>query len=191
MKNFVRPLIVIVRKSLVIGHSGLGFVRPFAVVLAAVVVAAMMGQAAPASAQDTSYGKQIFRNKINCPQCHGWAGNGRPEDPRAPKGTNLRETTLDVDTLKEVIKCGLIGTAMPHFDRLAYTDTRCYGVTAADIGNEKPPRGTQTLILREINGLLDYLLAKVIGAGEPTREQCIDFFDEVASRCEELPAAGG
>jgi hypothetical protein len=173
-------------------RSKLLFDRPrLGAVLATVLAAVVFGLAAPASAQDTSYGKQIYRNKINCPQCHGWAGDGQNEDPRAPKGPSLRETALDEDALKEVIKCGLIGTAMPHFDRLAYTDTRCYGVTAADIGNDKPPQGAQTLILREINGLVDYLLANVIGAGEPTREQCIAFFEEVASRCEELPAAGG
>ena len=162
---------------------------PAALILA--VGVAWMGQPGPAAAQDLSYGKQIYRGKINCPQCHGWAGDGRPEDPRAPKGANLRETALDESALKEVIKCGLIGTSMPHFDRLAYTDTRCYGVTAADLGNDKPPQGTQTLILREVNGLVAYLLAKVLGAGAPTREQCIEFFDEEVPRCAELPAAGG
>jgi hypothetical protein len=156
-----------------------------------VIGVAWVGQAGPAAAQDLSFGKQIYRGKINCPQCHGWAGDGRPEDPRAPKGANLRETTMDEATLKEVIKCGLIATDMPHFDRLAYTDTRCYGVTAADLGNDKPPRGTQTLILREINGLVAYMLAKVVGAGSPTREQCIDFFDEEVPRCADFPAAGG
>lgn len=166
-------------------------VRTSSTVLILAVGVVWMFPVGSAVAQDLSFGKQIYRGKINCPQCHGWAGDGRPEDPRAPKGTNLRETVMDEATLRETIKCGLIGTDMPHFDRLAYTDTRCYGVTGADLGNDKPPQGTQTLILREVNGLVAYLLAKVVGAGAPTREQCIDFFDEEVPRCADFPAAGG
>ena len=39
-------------------------------------------------------GFQVWKDKVWCGQCHGWNGNGLPDDPRAPVGANLRETLL-------------------------------------------------------------------------------------------------
>src|SRR6266550_1639212 len=65
-----------------------------------------------------------------------------------------------------IISCGVPGTSMPHFDELAYTDKRCYGMTEAELGGRAPalPPST-TLPKREIEVLADYLLANVIGRG--------------------------
>ena len=71
--------------------------------------------------------------KGNCQACHGWSGDGRKTDNQIPDGANLRETKLDRATFVMIVKCGLPGTGMPPFDRLAYSDGRCCGEKEADL----------------------------------------------------------
>src|SRR5512139_668874 len=77
--------------------------------------------------EDVAAGLRIFRQKADCQSCHGWAGDGRKMDTQMPDGANLRTTKLDRAKLITAIKCGVPGKAMPAFDRLAYSDGRCYG----------------------------------------------------------------
>ena len=88
-----------------------------------------------------------------------------------------------------VIGCDIPGTAMPHFDEDAYTDKRGYSMTEAELGARTPtlPPST-TLQRREIEVLADYLLAKVIGRGEITRQECAEVLGTRDSSCEEYPA---
>lgn len=137
----------------------------------------------PAAAQNVALGKSVFQTKAQCPECHGWAGHGVHEDPRAPNGANLRETVMDAEALYVAIQCGLPGTSMPAFDRFAYRDDRCFGMTAEEIGDLKPPPGAVDLIRREILALVDYLTAAVVGRGEPTMEECTEFFGPDNNRC--------
>jgi len=157
--------------------------------LLAVALGALPWFAAAAWAQNIDLGKQVYQTKVGCPECHGWAGDGAQEDPRAPRGANLRATMLDRAALIMVIKCGIPGASMPYFDGRAYTDDRCYGMTEAQIGNSKPPPGTPVLIQREIEAVADYLLAKVVGKGDPNYEQCLEFFGSPVERCRSLPRA--
>ncbi|MSO71746.1 MAG: hypothetical protein EXQ88_07050 [Alphaproteobacteria bacterium] len=152
-------------------------------------VALAGGLAGAAEAQNVVLGKQIFQGKINCPECHGWAANGVQEDPRAPRGADLRQTAMDRDTIAKTIQCGLPGTAMPFFDVRAYVDDRCYGMTAAQIGADRPPPGTPNLIQREIDAVADYVIAKVVGRGAITREECIEYFTTDVGRCKDFPSA--
>ena len=155
-----------------------------------------------ASAQNLSFGKRVWgQGKANCPRCHAWSGlGGVGEDERAPNGANLRDTFFDRDMLEEVIKCGLPGTEMPFFSRRAWEgDNKCFGMTAKEAGNLKPFMGERNLIQREIDALLDYMYAKVIGRGEISVEECEDYFSPGARRCqapfyrteEEIAAHGG
>lgn len=138
-----------------------------------------------AGAQDTSYGKQVFFEKGQCNQCHGWSGNGQGDDPRE-SGANLRASKLDRAQIVETISCGRPGTAMPHFDKFAYTDTRCYGATAADLGDQVPPIPPSSYLAKhDIEAVSDYLLANVIGKGEVTYQDCTDQFGEGASACDQ------
>src|SRR4051794_24933611 len=105
-------------------------------------------------------GADIWKTRANCNECHGWLGNGEPEDPRSPKGANLRETKLTRADIAETIKCGRPGTSMPYFDRLAYTDGRCYGVTAATLGDKVPRNGAVQLSQREIDALAAFIEAQ-------------------------------
>lgn len=148
--------------------------------------------AGPAAAQDdamVALGEQIWRDKASCRECHGNLADGVPENHQAPKGANLRETTRDTAALAEAIQCGLPGIPMPYFDRRAYTDDRCYGSTAADLGDQMPPPGTPALTQREINALSAFITAKFVGKGPVTFEECVAFFGESATSCPGYPKA--
>jgi mono/diheme cytochrome c family protein len=157
------------------------------------VAALAMATAVPVSpgamAQDVSDGQRIWASKAGCPQCHGWAGDGFPSgfhsEGNAP---SLRETQLTRDQIRETIQCGRPGTPMPHFDRFAYTDKRCYDMTAADLGDLEPIRAPTTLQSYEIDAVADYVATKIKGAGPVTRAQCVEFFGSAAgAECDKYP----
>ena len=153
--------------------------------LAALIAA---GAGIPALAQDLTDGLRIWKNKAGCPQCHGWAGDGFPSafhsEGNAP---SLRATQLTRDQLRETIQCGRPGTPMPHFDRFAYTDKRCYNMTAAELGDLEPIRAPTTLQPYEIDAVGDYVTAKIKGAGPVTRAQCVEYSGETGSYCDKYP----
>src|SRR4030081_2962187 len=101
------------------------------VMLVAALLAASAVQAQAPGAADVAEGMRLFLQKGNCQACHGWAGDGRKMDNQMPDGANLRERQLDRETLLTIIKCGRPGTGMPAFDRLAYSDGRCFGLKTA------------------------------------------------------------
>ena len=91
-----------------------------------------------------------------------------------------------------VISCGIPGRAMPHFDDRAYTDRRSYGTTEAELGERVPPfPPSTTLPRRDIELLADYLIAKVIGRGPITREECMETLGERVRSCSDYPAITG
>jgi mono/diheme cytochrome c family protein len=142
-----------------------------------------------AADDDFAYGRRLFLDKAECSFCHGWPGDGSGHPQSPGRAANLRKSQLDRDALITVILCGIPGTAMPHFDELAYTDKRCYGMTEAELGNRTPtfPPST-TLQKREVEVIADYLKARIIGRGEVTREECLKNFGAVARSWDDLPA---
>ena len=167
-------------------HRRLAVSTVFATVL---VVTGSAVQAQTPSAEDIAAGGQLFRQKANCQACHGWAGDGRKIDNQMPDGANLRETTLERKDLITVIKCGRPGTGMPAFDRFGYSDGRCYGLKQADLRARgltmsDPPA---TLIQSEIDTLVDFLYAKVIGKGPMNHAKCIEFWGSDLEVCKEFP----
>ena len=151
---------------------------------------AMAAAAASAAAQDYSHGRRLFLEKADCQYCHGWAGDGAGGGQSPGGAANLRKSQLDRATLITVIRCGIPGTAMPHFEEEAYSDQRCYGMTEAELGSRTPPLPpSTTLPRRDIEVIADYLLAKVIGRGPITREECFETLGERVRSCSELPAA--
>src|ERR1700720_2424560 len=166
--------------------------------VAAIIVALAIGSALASSvaaqtpaAGDIGLGKRLYQDKATCGFCHGWSGDGAG-DPLSPgKAANLRETKLDHDQLVEVIRCGVPGgTAMPRFDRFAWTEgENCFGMTAADVGEKKPTGPTAELSKREIEAIVAYLEAKVIGKGPPTAADCEEFFGAGSPLCKQM--AGG
>ena len=54
---------------------------------------------------------------------------------------------------------------MPRFDDQAYAEKRCYGgISEAALGQDLPPLPPGSLLQREIEALVDFLQAKIIGA---------------------------
>jgi mono/diheme cytochrome c family protein len=131
---------------------------------AAVLALAVASQ--PAFAQDaTSPGARVFFEKGQCNQCHGKNGDGVGDDPRE-HGANFRESGLDKETMMMIISCGVPGTNMPYFDKFSYTDDRCYGMTSAQEGANKPqPPLTEFLAKRDIEVVADYIQQTFVGKG--------------------------
>ena len=128
-------------------------------------------------------GKRVWAEKVRCGECHGWSGNGVPDDGRQPVGANLRETVLTFEQLREVVQCGRPGTEMPWFDARAYKDDRCYGVTAEDLGDQVPPGFGVTLIAREIDAVTTYVETQIKGRGQVTAAECNAYFGDGNEAC--------
>ena len=105
---------------------------------AVLIVLATLALPGRASADDFDRGRRLFLEKADCTYCHGWAGDGAGSGQSPGGAANLRQSKLGRDQLITVIRCGIPGTAMPHFDEDAYTDKRCYGMTAAELGDKVP-----------------------------------------------------
>jgi Cytochrome C oxidase, cbb3-type, subunit III len=138
---------------------------------------------------DIASGMRLFRQKGNCQACHGWAGDGRKMDSQMPDGANLRETRLDRAALIMTIKCGIPGTGMPPFDKLAYSDGRCYGLKQADLrkSGQRMSDPPATLQNREIEYIVDFMFAKIIGKGPMDHAKCVEFWGAEADACSEFP----
>jgi len=77
---------------------------------------------------------------------------------------------------------------MPAFDKFAYTDGRCFMMTAADLEKHptRMPDPPATLQPREIESVADFLFAKVVGKGPMNRAACIEYFGSDVEACKEL-----
>jgi mono/diheme cytochrome c family protein len=157
-------------------------------VLALIAIIATVTAAMAQPADNSAFGRRLYHDKAQCSYCHGWAADGAGEPQSNGGASNLRQSFLNRDQLIEVIMCGRPGTPMPYFDEDAYTDKRCYGVTQAELGPQVPamPMST-TLQKREAEAIADYLLAKVIGRGAVTREECEEMFGNGARTCGGYP----
>ena len=99
-------------------------------------------------------------DKAGCLQCHGSTGEGGVGG-EFPAGPSLRKTRLDRAALIEAISCGLPGTQMPSWLDGAYAQRSCYGFPPG----LAPDGTTLTPVLgaNEVEALVDYLLAKIVG----------------------------
>lgn len=131
-------------------------------------------------------GLRLFKEQVPCRDCHGAMGDGVPDDPRMPKGANFRESPLSPEEMVEVIRCGRPTVGMPYFDRLSYTDKRCYDMTAEEMGNNIPDEG-MNLQTRQINALVNFIFATFVGKGPATVEQCVALWGESATACSRYP----
>jgi mono/diheme cytochrome c family protein len=146
----------------------------------------VLGLAGPAAAQSVKMGRDIWLSQVDCSDCHGWAGNGIPDEPRSSVGANLRETVLTPEEIAEVVLCGRPGTAMPHYDNRAYNDDRCYGVTREQLGDATPDRAAVSLVKRHAAALAMFITETFIGAGDVTFEFCAELMGPDSIRCDTL-----
>src|SRR5256884_1008521 len=152
------------------------------------LVSVLPAQAQPADPADLAAGMRLFHQKGNCQACHGWAGDGRKTDSQMPDGPNLRETKLDRAGLVMIIKCGILNSQMPAFDKFAYSDRRCYGKTQADLKSypTRMPDPPATLQQREIDLVVDFLIAKIVGKGPMNHARCVEFWGSEKDVCKEF-----
>jgi hypothetical protein len=156
----------------------------------AVAITGAQGQEKqPLNASDIADGMRLFQQKANCQACHGWAGDGHKTDSQMPDGANLRETKLNRAGLVLIVKCGKLNSQMPAFDKFAYSDGRCYGKTQADLKSypTRMPDPPATLQQREIDLVVDFLIAKIVGKGPMDRAKCVEFWGSETDICKEFP----
>jgi mono/diheme cytochrome c family protein len=130
-----------------------------------------------------AFGKEVYKTKANCQYCHKWDATG--DTGYGGIALSLRKSQLTPEQFAEVVRCGRPFTGMPYHDRMAYTDKRCFGVTAADLGKDAPPMG-EFLQPREVDAVVKYLFARAIGHGETTYEDCVDFWGSETRQCDPL-----
>jgi mono/diheme cytochrome c family protein len=146
------------------------------------------GQDQQPSESDIAEGLRLYQQKADCKACHGWAGDGHKSDSQMPAGANLRETKLNRAGLVLTIKCGRLNSQMPAFDKFAYSDGRCYGKKQADLKSypTRMPDPPATLQPREIETIVDFLIAKIVGKGAMDRPKCIEFWGSDTDTCKEF-----
>jgi hypothetical protein len=160
--------------------------NPFVCLATLLLVSAVHAQVPDAS--DLAEGMRLYLQKGNCQACHGWAGDGRKMDNQMPDGANLRESKLPREALVLTIKCGRPGRSMPAFDKFAYSDGRCYDMKLADLKSRglTLPDPPATLQPREIDLLVDFLLARVVAKGAMDRARCVEYWGSAVEACDQL-----
>src|ERR1051326_2366151 len=101
-------------------------------VAAAIALAAVVSAQSTPDPDDVAEGMRLYRTKGDCQSCHGWAADGRKMDTQRPDGATVRTASLHRDLVLMTLKCGRPGKGMPAYDRLAYTDGRCYNMKKSD-----------------------------------------------------------
>lgn len=137
--------------------------------LPAFVIAALTVWAAPAAAQDAADAGMKAWQGAPCLTCHGVfaQGGGGGEQPAGP---SLRQTSLDRAAIVETISCGRPGTQMPYFHDGAYTQTACWGLPTGAVPADVVLGGA--IAAAQIEQIADYLMARIVGKGAITREEC-------------------
>ncbi len=144
--------------------------RALNAILFGLATAAMLALAGPSLAQED--GVAAWK-RGGCADCHGKLaqGGGGGENPVGP---NLRRTRLERDLLWETAACGRPGTEMPFNLDGAYRETACFGLPLSD-----PPAevsGGARLTAEQLDALVDFLYAYVVGVTQITGEACSVFY---------------
>ena len=159
----------------------------------AIVAVVLLGDARRAAAPapdpaDLAEGMRLYQQKGDCRACHGWAADGVKSDNQMPDGPSLSEKKYTRELLVLTIKCGRPNTQMPAFDKFAYSDGRCFMMTAADLAKNatRMPDPPTTLQPREIELIADFLMAKVVGQGPMDYAKCVEFWGSEVAACKDL-----
>jgi mono/diheme cytochrome c family protein len=104
-----------------------------------------------------------------------------------PAGANLRRMSLDNATIAETIRCGRPGTGMPSFGDDAYVERGCYGGPAGDKPADLYPSPAK-LTAPQIDAVVAYLRARVVGRRGVTPRECIAYYEAAAGEFCDEPA---
>ena len=150
----------------------------------AITVVACASAARAQSEDQIKAGLEIWKSS-GCADCHGAFADGDKQRDEMPTGANLRGSRLDPKAIKQTISCGRPDTGMPSFDAAAYTVRACYGrpLGAAPDGLYPAPRN---LTPAEIDSVITYLQARVLGRRQITHEDCLYYYyDAPSSWCDD------
>jgi mono/diheme cytochrome c family protein len=165
-----------------------GFIRDLTIVLALFCVGGGAAFAQDAKADDTKVtaGLEVWKTS-GCSECHGPFADGDKQRDEAPTGANLRQTRLDNATIAETVRCGRPGAGMPSFAEEAYTTRGCYGQPAGPKPDDLYP-APRNLKPEEIEAVVTYLRARIVGHGAVTPQECAAYYGELASSfCDDAP----
>jgi mono/diheme cytochrome c family protein len=145
-----------------------------AAILTVAAIALTCSTAALAQNEDkVKAGLTAWRNS-GCGECHGAFANGEKERDESPTGANLRQARLTADELKLAIRCGRPG-GMPAFEEGAS------GCPAA--GGDYP--APVKLTLEQIDNVVAYLQARIIGRGKITKQECLAYYTDQPDYCDD------
>jgi mono/diheme cytochrome c family protein len=120
-------------------------------------------------------GLAAWRNS-GCADCHGAFANGEKERDESPAGADLRRARLNTEELKLAIRCGRPGTGMPSFEDGA---RGCLGG-----GGELYPAPAK-LTAEQIDNVVAYLQARIIGRGKITKQECLLYYTDKPEWCDD------
>jgi hypothetical protein len=142
-------------------------------------IALFDGQAGPCCIDQLVFGKRQA-------ECHGSFANGEKQRDESPTGADLRTARLDTAALKLVISCGRPGVAgMPAFDEGAYKVRACYGRPLGAPPDNLYPSGA-TLSPDQIDAVIAYLQASIIGRGPITKAECLTYYPDRPDECDDI-----
>src|SRR5258705_6568628 len=145
-------------------------------ILTTPAIALTCSTAAFAQSEDkVKAGLAAWRNS-GCADCHGAFANGEKERDESPTGADLRRARLSTEELKLAIRCGRPGTGMPSFEEGA---SRCPGG-----GGELYPAPAK-LSLEQIDDVVAYLQARIIGKGKITKQECLLYYTDKPDCCDD------
>ncbi len=154
--------------------------------LALVAAAFLLGPTGMARAEDAAQvkaGLEVWRT-AGCPDCHGPFADGDKQREEMPTGANLRGSRLDPAAIQQTIRCGRPDTGMPSFDGGAYTVRPCYGRPLGSAPDNLYP-APRNLTLAEIDNVIAYLQARVLGRRQTTHEDCLFYYYDQPSWCDD------
>ena len=147
-----------------------------AVIVMIAAIALMCSTAAFAQNEDkVKAGVTAWRNS-GCADCHGAFANGEKERDESPTGADLRRARLNAEELKLAIRCGRPGTGMPAFEEGA---SGCPGG-----GGDLYPAPSK-LSREEIDDVVAYLQARIIGKGKITKQECLLYYTDKPDWCDD------
>src|ERR1700678_2187941 len=175
-------------KARSITYAGTRWLNRGAITVPVLAIAALAAATAGLAQDDTKVKAGLTAWKTTgCSDCHGPFADGDKQRDEAPTGANLRQTRLDNATIAEPIRCGRPGAGMPSFGEDAYTPRGCYGQPAGPVPDDLYP-GARKLSAEEIDAVVAYLRARIVGRRAVTPQECAYYYEEDASTfCDDPP----
>jgi mono/diheme cytochrome c family protein len=144
--------------------------------MAIFAIALTCSAAALAQSEDkVKAGLAAWRNS-GCADCHGAFANGEKERDESPSGADLRRTRLNADELKLAIRCGRPGTGMPSFED---------GASGCPAGGGELYPAPAKLSREEIDNVVSYLQARIVGKGKVTKQECLLYYTDKPDWCDD------